>query len=767
MINLIHVTKSFNRVQILKDIDLELPNTGLISILGESGSGKSTLLNILGGLDNPSSGEILYDGIKIKDMDSYREKNISYIFLDCFLLENNTVYDNLYEYLLLNGITSKEEVDFRIHQVLDIVKLKKYKRHFVKNLSGGERQRVGIARALLRKNKILFADEPTGNLDQNNARVIMSALKYAAKDALVLLVTHNKILAEDYSDKIYTIQDGRILKEYIPLNKGYDSSNRIYEEDLKHSEISKEDVKIDTYDLDSLKISFYSIHGQIYYKTDQKIKNIEDSPYIIAKERKDAIPKENIDISIEYNDVEKKNNRFKEILLYFFNKTKLNLVHRIFLALIGIMLFFFSFFLVSSTKVDESKVRYTDTAYLVNRNIHNDGKGKYLDSTSLEELILENKITDVVEEAIYDFYLFHNSYVKSKSEKGIYVPIEYNNKEALYGVNQLNNSDEVIISKALANSIKGDISLNNLLNYSLNINGTKTNKRIVGITDSLNYEVFYYKTYDYSVGLTNYSIDGSLRNVRIVSNFTSFDLSLSRGELPKNKKEILALDDGKTELGAKAGEYLISGFYELDDSIENKYEYIISLDSTEFRLEYNLIHRMFNLKLTKNYLFQLHTENIYKNVCMEKDYQYDAFYGESHERLVSFIIPAFSILFLITGYVILMSFIMVNKMANRLAFERTLGKKRFYLSFKVFVSSIMNALIFVGIPYILSSFFLLGLLELNKTFNIGLPILNPYSSIWFYLCFLISVLAYGVIYMLSTVLKLRLNISSLLKRIKS
>ena len=86
MINLIHVTKSFNRVQILKDIDLDLPNTGLISILGESGSGKSTLLNILGGLDNPSSGEILYDGIKIKDMDSYREKNISYIFQDCFLL---------------------------------------------------------------------------------------------------------------------------------------------------------------------------------------------------------------------------------------------------------------------------------------------------------------------------------------------------------------------------------------------------------------------------------------------------------------------------------------------------------------------------------------------------------------------------------------------------------------------------------------------------------------------------------------------------------
>ena len=176
MINLIHVTKSFNRVQILKDIDLDLPNTGLISILGESGSGKSTLLNILGGLDNPSSGEILYDGIKIKDMDSYREKNISYIFQDCFLLENNTVYDNLYEYLLLNGITSKEEVDFRIHQVLDIVKLKKYKRHFVKNLSGGNIQKILVGREIGMDPNVIITAYPVRGLDINSSYMIYDIL---------------------------------------------------------------------------------------------------------------------------------------------------------------------------------------------------------------------------------------------------------------------------------------------------------------------------------------------------------------------------------------------------------------------------------------------------------------------------------------------------------------------------------------------------------------------------------------------------------------
>lgn len=114
MINLIQITKSFHDNLVLRGIDLELPNTGLITVLGESGSGKSTLLSILGGLDRPSKGEILFDGKTINDMDDYREKNISYIFQDCFLLENNTVYDNLYQYLLLLGITDIKEAERRI-----------------------------------------------------------------------------------------------------------------------------------------------------------------------------------------------------------------------------------------------------------------------------------------------------------------------------------------------------------------------------------------------------------------------------------------------------------------------------------------------------------------------------------------------------------------------------------------------------------------------------------------------------------------------------
>ena len=767
MINLIQITKSFHDNLVLRGIDLELPNTGLITVLGESGSGKSTLLSILGGLDRPSKGEILFDGKTINDMDDYREKNISYIFQDCFLLENNTVYDNLYQYLLLLGITDTKEAERRIDQALNIVKLKKYKKHEVKNLSGGERQRVGIARATLRKNKIILADEPTGNLDIDNARLIMDILKGVSKDSLVVLVTHNKLLAEEYSDKIYTLLDGSITNTYTPIGDKADFSNNIYLSDFTLNEVSKDEVKIQTYDIDKLDISFYSIRGQIYYKSNQKIKNIEDGPYTLLNKREENSFKEVQNISLEYNEVPYKKNRRKEAVLYFFNKSKLNVLNRIFLVCIGFLLFMVSFFLTMSTKVDETKVRYTDTAYLVNKNIHNDGNGKHLDSSSLEDLIIENKVTDIVEEQVFDFYLFFNSYVKGKSEKALYAPLEYNNKSVLYGVSTV-NKNEVIVSKALADSIRGDIALENILDYSLNINGTKTNKRIVGITDSQNYEVFYYNEMEYSLGMNAFSFDGTYKKILVVDDYLNESISLTRGNLPKNKKEILALDDGKTEISSKMGEYLISGFYELDASIaeDDKYEYILSIEAASFRNEYNMIRKIFNSKQVKNYLFNLHIDNVYKNVCLEKDYQYDAFFGEAHEKLISFVVPSLGISVLILGYVILMSFLMIRKMEDKLAFERVLGKKKFDVTLKVLLSSLIDAIIFIGVPYLLSGFVLLGLIKLNKTFSLGLSIINPYSSVSFYIVLLGMVLLYGLFIMIASMLKLKSNPSSLMKRIK-
>lgn len=763
MINLINVTKSFKNEMVLKGIDLELPNNGLITILGETGCGKTTLLNILGGLDKPTSGEIIYDGKKTSNIDSYREENISYIFQNSFLFKNSTVYDNLYEYLLLMGITDKDEVERRINQALGIVKLKKYKKHFVNDLSSGEQQRVAIARALLRENKIIFADEPTGNLDIDNARIVMEALKIISKKSLVVLVTHNNGLAVNYSDKIYKIENGKLMSDYFPLDNSLDSSNIIYEADFSKKIINSDNININAFDINNLDINFYSINGQLYYKTNQKIKNIDDSPYQILKEKNEIIRK-NIDTTLEYKDTFIKKHSFKEISLYLFNNSKINIINRFFLVIIGLLLFCLSYFLILSTNVDESKIRYTDTAYVVNNNILNDGKENYLDSSKLEDLLIDFRAVDLVEEKVFDFYLFKNSFVKGKCEKAIYVPIEYNNKNVIYGKNILDNSDEVIISKALAVSLKDSISLEDILNYSLNINNTKTNKKIVGISDSNLYEVFYLNDYSYLIGTKTYFFNGEYKNTRILEDYSQFDLTLTRGELPKRKNEILAFDDGKTELLSKVGAFIISGFFKFDDSfLEDKYEYVLSINSTIYKEEYNRIKRVFDNKSANNFIFRLNIENDYKNVCSEMDYQYDVFYGKSHEILVNFIIPSIGILVLIIGYVILMSFVIVKNMVSRLAFERVIGKKRIYLIFKVFSSSICEALIFIGISYILSSFISLGLNELNNSFNIGLSIINPYSSFWFYIVFLGMIVFYSLTIMLNVVSKLFHNISSLLK----
>ena len=271
------------------------------------------------------------------------------------------------------------------------------------------------------------------------------------------------------------------------------------------------------------------------------------------------------------------------------------------------------------------------------------------------------------------------------------------------------------------------------------------------------------------------SFDGTYKKILVVDDYLNESISLTRGNLPKNKKEILALDDGKTEISSKMGEYLISGFYELDASIaeDDKYEYILSIEAASFRNEYNMIRKIFNSKQVKNYLFNLHIDNVYKNVCLEKDYQYDAFFGEAHEKLISFVVPSLGISVLILGYVILMSFLMIRKMEDKLAFERVLGKKKFDVTLKVLLSSLIDAIIFIGVPSksnedlnLFSGFVLLGLIKLNKTFSLGLSIINPYSSVSFYIVLLGMVLLYGLFIMIASMLKLKSNPSSLMKRIK-
>ena len=199
-LNKIYRSKKRRKCHALNDINLTLPDAGLVFVLGKSGSGKSTLLNLIGGLDNITSGSIEVDGndlakFKEKDFCNYRNSHIGFIFQDYHLIDELTVYENI---RLSLDLENRNEY-YLIGEALARVDLAGYEERYPTELSGGEQQRVAIARAIVKKPRIILADEPTGNLDTNTARQIVELLKELSRDCLILIVSHNINDANNYA----------------------------------------------------------------------------------------------------------------------------------------------------------------------------------------------------------------------------------------------------------------------------------------------------------------------------------------------------------------------------------------------------------------------------------------------------------------------------------------------------------------------------------------------------------------------------------------
>lgn len=214
--NVRKVYKSKNeREQIaLDDVSFLFPNKGFVSIIGSSGSGKSTLLNMIGLLDTPTEGSIYFNNEDISKFDekkktSYRNSEIGFIFQEFNLFNELSVYDNVSLALDLKNKEDKEKV----MEVLKLVKLDKMASKKINELSGGEKQRVGVARAIVKKPSVVLADEPTGNLDSNNSKIVFDILKEISKECLVVVVTHDKDNAKNYADLLILLEDGKIKNE--------------------------------------------------------------------------------------------------------------------------------------------------------------------------------------------------------------------------------------------------------------------------------------------------------------------------------------------------------------------------------------------------------------------------------------------------------------------------------------------------------------------------------------------------------------------------
>ena len=205
----------------LKDVSLNFRDNEFVSVLGPSGSGKTTLLNIIGGLDRYDSGDLIINNVSTKnykdrDWDSYRNHTIGFVFQSYNLIMHQTVLSNVELALTIGGI-SKKERKARALKALDEVGLKDQAHKKPNQMSGGQMQRVAIARALVNNPDILLADEPTGALDTETSVQVMELLKKVAKDRLVIMVTHNPELAEEYSTRIVKLKDGKVTDDSDPF----------------------------------------------------------------------------------------------------------------------------------------------------------------------------------------------------------------------------------------------------------------------------------------------------------------------------------------------------------------------------------------------------------------------------------------------------------------------------------------------------------------------------------------------------------------------
>ncbi len=197
MIELIDVNKSFGNKEIYSDLNLHIQKGEFVQIVGESGSGKSTLLNLLGLLDNKYQGKILIDNINTKEcsdeqISSIRNNYLGYIFQSYNLISNMTAYENIFVPFIYSKLQLNKMFYDKIDFIIEKLNIKDILYKKVQYLSGGEKQRVAIARAISLSPKIIFADEPTGNLDDKNSNVVFSILKELHQSGkTIILVTHN------------------------------------------------------------------------------------------------------------------------------------------------------------------------------------------------------------------------------------------------------------------------------------------------------------------------------------------------------------------------------------------------------------------------------------------------------------------------------------------------------------------------------------------------------------------------------------------------
>lgn len=402
---------------VLDQVSLELDNTGLVCILGESGSGKTTLLNTLGGLDTFSGGTIDIDGTVLKKydpkkMEPIRNEKFDYIFQNYYLLQDYSVVYNIKLALNRYDLT-EEEKDARVDYVLNMLGLSKYKKKIVSKLSGGQKQRVSIARALVKSPDVILADEPTGNLDEENTIRTMSILKNISKECLVILVSHERRIAEFFADRIIEIQDGKILRDVKNNASGsYERSDdsNIYLREMDKETVDGEGGSFEIYKDRSklppkLNLTFAWKDDKLYIKNnmdcDILMEGVENGVQMLDAER----PKLDMEQVDDFNyDLPKMKSRGKARLapkeIFRMALENIRLMGKKQAFVIGIMLVTAVLLAVTMVEfmntiaVDEASVVATDTHYVQMTLVKTASRGRSMDGMWKAEEYIASTMAD-------------------------------------------------------------------------------------------------------------------------------------------------------------------------------------------------------------------------------------------------------------------------------------------------------------------------------------------------------------------------------------
>ncbi|MDF2629589.1 MAG: ytrE 1 [Symbiobacteriaceae bacterium] len=287
MIQLRNINKTFNKgqqneIKAISGTSLTFPEKGLVVLNGPSGSGKTTLLNVIGGLEYIDSGEIIFGDEVItrrnaRKLDTIRNRKIGYIFQQYNLLPHLTVFENIELVLKMQGITDPEAIRQTIHYVLEAVGMFAFRKRKVMTLSGGQQQRIGIARAIAKNPDMIIADEPTGNLDSKNTLEIMNIIKKISRQKLVVLVTHERELADFYGDRIIEIRDGVVVRDYVNDDRQslqLRHQNTIYLKDLQRQPVASGPVQVAYYSSEGaaapapVNVNLIAMGNTLYVKVD-------------------------------------------------------------------------------------------------------------------------------------------------------------------------------------------------------------------------------------------------------------------------------------------------------------------------------------------------------------------------------------------------------------------------------------------------------------------------------------------------------------------